>query len=618
MFTKRQLDLFIKLTVNLIVFSAPVVFWQTAMDPFGPAQLMVVRVFIPFLFLLYAIKSCAEGKLVLKKSPLLLPLSLYLAVSILSVFFSMNKQISLKYLFETALFIYGGYLIYTVSEKKDFTRLFVLVMLSHTLMSLYGIMQHFGSDPFSWNTNFTGRPMGTIGNPDFFAGQLLISIFLLAAYFAVNARYRALAGIGLFFNLLCLLYTKVLGAYIGFAAGLAAFVVLYLMFKKEIFKGKGKPVLALLAVIIVVSAIASPFVYKKAASFLNEKKRSMVHRMLMWESSLLMIKESPFLGKGIGNYRLYYPLYQGRLLNSPENRAYDYVVTWMPHQNYLLIAAETGLLGLGFFLLAVLVFYFICYDIFIRKKQLEPAPFGIFAAVTAILAASFFNTFYNITATAFYFFLLLFIQHNYAQEAREIVIDKQKTGAIAAAAALMLLLFIVADGRTITSNILLKKAVKEAKDRNFAAAIAYYDRIISMKPVELCPQTDVAQYYYAAEAYRETGNLKMAREYYEEDLKINPYCPEVNNMLGAVTGQLGDLEKSVKHLELAVFVAPHYDAAYMNLATAYVAKRDYKNARRVLEKYVAENGTDDRFTGMLKAVEREEITSQKSKVKSQK
>jgi tetratricopeptide (TPR) repeat protein len=324
--------------------------------------------------------------------------------------------------------------------------------------------------------------------------------------------------------------------------------------------------------------------------------------MLMWEASLLMVKESPVLGKGIGNYRLYYPKYQGQLLNDPKNKAYDYVVTWMPHQNYLLIAAETGLAGLGLFLLAVFMFYNRCYDIFIRKKTFEPAAVGLFAAVTAVLAASFFNTFYNVAATTLYFFIMLFVIAGYGREAGAYVTGRNNAGIAAVLSAFVLLLFIVADGKTISSNIMLKKANKAARDRNYSAAISYYERIIRLNPVELCPQTDVAQYYYAAESYRESGNLQKALEYYEKDLKLNPYCPEVNNMLGALLGQLGDVEKAIKHLELTVFVAPHYDAAYINLATAYMVRKDYENARRVLEKYQAENGQDARFTEMLNSV----------------
>jgi O-antigen ligase len=604
MVNHKNIRLLIKLVVNLIIFCAPVIFWQASMDPFGPPQLMAVRVFVPLLFLLYALKCRVEGRIVLKKNPVLLPLSMYLAVSLISVLFAMNRQISLKYLYEMILFVYGAYMIYAVSDKRDIDRIFTLIMVSHTCMAAYGITQHFGADIFAWNTNFAGRPMGTIGNPDFFAGQLLFPVFMLAAYAAFGKKFRAAAIAGLVINVICLAYTKVLGAFIGFGAGAAAIGIVYLVKNREYLAARKKSVAAALAIMVAAAAVISPFAVKKAGNFLQDKKRSMTHRLLMWESSLLMIKESPVFGKGIGNYRLYYPKYQARLLADPKNKEYDYVVTWMPHENYLLIAAETGIISLGIFLLAVFVFYGMCYDIFIRKKYFDPAPAGMMAAVTAVLAASFFNTFYNIAGTTLYFFVMMFAVKLYSGETGARVFDGKKAGLAAAAAAVLLLLFIAADGKTMAANIYLKRGARLEKDRNFGAAISYYDRILSLNPVELCPQSDVAQFYYAGEAEREAGNMQKAREYYEKDLAINPYCPEVNNMLGAVTGQLGDLDRSIKLLELAVYVAPHYDAAYINLATAYMMKNEPDKAKAALLQYTARNGPNAQFDALMQAADK--------------
>jgi len=145
-----------------------------------------------------------------------------------------------------------------------------------------------------------------------------------------------------------------------------------------------------------------------------------------------------------------------------------------------------------------------------------------------------------------------------------------------------------------------------ARNSRYHEAIGYYSRIIGLKPVELTPQTDVGYFYYAAEAYRNIGDLKNAEFYYRQDLLLNPYCPEVNNMLGAVSGQLGNIEEAIKRLELAVYVAPHYDAAFTNLATAYVAAKEYEKAEKALIKYMELNGESGRFTELLRAVRMEQ------------
>jgi len=607
---EKILNLLIRNLINFIVFIIPAAFWQPSLDPFGPPQLMAGRVFIPLLLALVIIKGYINGRVVLKKSPLIIPLTGYVLVMLISVFVSINKPVSLKYLTELILFIYGGYLIYSVIDRKDLSRIIFIMIFSQTLVAFYGITQHFGADMFKWNTNFAGRPMGTIGNPDFFAGQMLIPFFMLLAYTVFTKKHRVLALIALVINLACFIFTKVIGAYFGFAAGLAVFAAGCAVYKADIlksfFRKYAKIIIAVSAVCVISAVLLFPAAKSGFASLYKEKKRSLVHRLLMWEASLLMVKDSPLIGKGIGSYRLNYPYYQGILLNDPKNSEYDYVVTWMPHQNYLLIAAETGIAGLGMFLLAIVLFFILCLDIFIKKKRFEPVLFGIMCGVTALLAASFFNTFYNVAATTLYFFFFLFVPYMFTDGSGAFPVKKQYLVFLLAASALLLFYMINGDARTMASNVYLKKANKFEKNNMLKQAIDYYERIYTLKPVELCPQTDVAQFYYGAEAYRKAGYLEKAEENYIKDLKLNPYCPEVNNMLGAVSGQLGKLEDSIKYLETAIFVAPHYEAAFTNLATAYMAKKDYKNAENTLRKYIRVNGTSGKLEAMIDAIKKAE------------
>ncbi len=603
MFNSKLTRLLIKNLINFIVFAIPLVMWQPSFDPFGPTQLMVLRVFIPLLFFLFFIRGYISGKILLKKNPLNIALISYIIVCFISIFFSINKTISFKYFIELFLAIYGAYLCYSICDKEDVQRIIVLIIFSHTIMALYGIMQHFNADVFMWNTNFAGRPLSTIGNPDFFATELLIPIFILAAYFLFEKQYRPLSGTALLINLLCFYYTKVAGAYVGFACGTVIFILIIFIYKKDVIKVNRKKIVIGFLCLVFLSAIASPFIIKKVSSVYSLKKRSLVHRLLMWETSMLMIKDSPVIGKGIGNYRLYYPYYQGLVLASPQNKEFSYVVTWMPHQNYLLIAAETGFLGLGMFLLAIMVFYRIGWDIFVRKKAFSIPALGIISAITSILGTSFFNTFYNIPATTFLFFLLMYILYVFTDNKKMILIEKNKLQAPALIAALTIFYFCFQDAKTLASDHYLKKANSMAEKQNYAEAIGCYEKIIKLDPVELCPQMDIGQFYYLAEAYRNTGDLKEAEYYYRQDLKINPYCPEVNNMLGALCGQLGNLDDAVKYLKIAVFTAPHYDTAYKNLVTAYMAKKDFDAAEKALNSFLALNGSNTEIEKMLSIVD---------------
>ena len=600
----RYLELLLDNLIFFIIFTIPLIFWQPFFDPFGPAQLMVIRVFIPLLIFIYFLYGYIKGEIKLRKTKYLIPFFIYIAISFFSIAFSINKEISFKYFLEIFLTITGAFIIFSILDNVKIKRIIFYILFIHILISIYGIFQHFDMDFFKWNTNFGGRPLGTIGNPDFFAGELLLPVFLLLTYFVAGEKHKILTGISFFIVFLCLIYTKVVGVYIGFFAGFILFTFLIVFFKKDFifnYFQKQKRIIFIFLAIIVVLIFLTPHGLKIAKERFADKKRSIIHRFLMWETSLYMIKDHPVFGTGFGTYRLHYPYYQGILLNNQVNKDYDYVVTWMPHQNYLLIAAETGILGLGAFLLIIFIFLFLNYDLFIKKKNFNLTFIGIFSGIFSLLISSFFNTFYNIPSTTLLFFLFLLFQD--LNSGKIEIKNKNIIAGLITIAGIILFYTIVSDGKTLLANVYLKEANKLSKNRYYNNAINYYERIISLKPIELTPQMDVGYYYYAAETYREIGNFEKAKEYYEKDLKINPYCPEVNNMLGAIYGQLGFFDKSVEKLKMAVFVAPHYEAAYSNLATAYIAKGDKENAKNVLQKYIQINGKSEKIESMIAVID---------------
>lgn len=73
---------------------------------------------------------------------------------------------------------------------------------------------------------------------------------------------------------------------------------------------------------------------------------SMGIRIVMWDNTLDMISDKPLLGSGSGSFELDYGrIAQGKATDWRAKRSSD------PHQQYLHIAAEFGLVGLGIFLL---------------------------------------------------------------------------------------------------------------------------------------------------------------------------------------------------------------------------------------------------------------------------
>jgi len=90
-------DLLLKLLILFVFIILVVAFWQPFFDPFGPSQLIFIRVFIPLIIIYYLIININSKQITVKINPLLLPLTGYIIFSFISVFFALNKEISLKY-----------------------------------------------------------------------------------------------------------------------------------------------------------------------------------------------------------------------------------------------------------------------------------------------------------------------------------------------------------------------------------------------------------------------------------------------------------------------------------------------------------------------------------------
>ena len=116
-----------------------------------------------------------------------------------------------------------------------------------------------------------------------------------------------------------------------------------------------KPILIILSVFILQNVLYSNSKQNLQAlervSVLNDTSTS--YRLNFWESSFEMIKDFPFLGVGIGNWKILSLKYGKNYIN-------NYEVPVHAHNDFIQIFSETGILGgLFFMLIFISPFYFL-------------------------------------------------------------------------------------------------------------------------------------------------------------------------------------------------------------------------------------------------------------------
>lgn len=284
---------------------------------------------------------------------------LFVFLSFCSVFVSPDKGFS----FYNYYNLVGRYILlyYLVVQNIQTLRELKLLVFSLALSAagvvFYGYYQYiFGIDVTNmlWVDGekfpeLKKRVFSTLQNPNILAGYLTVMMFLGFGVW-VKAK-RKLAGIclGAAFILLavCLAMTYCRGAWLSVILILAVYALL-----------KNKLILLPMALAAAGAAFFDPGLAERFLSAFSAGDTSSHMRLGIWESTVAMILDHPFLGIGWGAYWMVYPVYDFYIRDNT-------VLIVHAHNMYLNFAAEIGVFGaLVFFIIffkhMVLAFTSVC------------------------------------------------------------------------------------------------------------------------------------------------------------------------------------------------------------------------------------------------------------------
>jgi len=226
---------------------------------------------------------------------------------------------------------------------------------------------HLG--PFiGWDRVFAGAASGgTFGNPLFLADALvLVMPFAVLKFMSASGAARAGWGAAALVLGHSLLVTQARGAWAAAAVASAVLVVVTARCRPGLFGRSSRGRMNRLALLLAVAFGAADFAALSIPGPLNRQGASLLAhlstlsepaevgglkgRLLMWHATALMARERPVTGWGPGTVHAKYTAFQGLLLARPQYRTLGYHMTRHSHQDYLQLAAERGVVGLGLFL----------------------------------------------------------------------------------------------------------------------------------------------------------------------------------------------------------------------------------------------------------------------------
>jgi len=444
--------------------------------------------------------------------------------------------------------------------------------------ALYGICQYFGVEliwPSSLNP-YGNRPVSTFGNPNFMSSFLVVVIPVMVADYLFNATGcpRAILFIVIQLSVSVLLATLTRSSWAGLFAGLV--VLFYGIRSLGPVSTKGKAALWITFVALIFlwprggtesgftpTVISRLTEVKKMA---HEGYASVYQRFLIWLSAWGMVLDHPFLGRGWGNFELFYPFYQGPLLlekglsyRTHANNAHNEVLEYW---------SQVGTVGLGIMLWMWALFFRLGASLSRRLQEPSRAMlWGFLGGVAGMLIDNLMNVSVHFAVPAFIFWWwvgsamatdeagLQIHRLNLGPAWKKVIVGLCMTG-------LLLLM-----GRAVclwAAEVNFFKGFKMSK-----AGVDLVSASHSLERAYAWHHLEVNNNYELGNVYARLGDREKALWMYQRALDANAGYDEIYFNRATMLMQMGHVDEAIASYRLCLAINPLSQQAYNALAGLY-------------------------------------------------
>ncbi|HET9946713.1 MAG TPA: O-antigen ligase family protein, partial [Patescibacteria group bacterium] len=446
-------------TLFLVV---PLTFFSDTSELFEFNKMWLVFILSLIIFVSWTGKMIITRQIKIQRTPLEIPLALFLASQIISSIFSLDPHVSFWGYYSrfnggllstiTYLFLYAAF-VSNISLKQVWKYLSASVVAG-VLVGLWGLPSHFGYDPTCllfrgtfdvscWTNAFQPkvRIFSTLGQPDWLSAYLVL-LTPIALALGINAwGKKKLPQSFFYFGATILfyvdnLYTRARSGFIGMMAALVVFVGWYLFITRRQLLTHGIKKILPLGSIIALCFVITFFLGTSIAqldkfSFDGIKSMLTTHpvavapaakttatasaaqtefggtdsgriRLYVWQGALSIWKAYPLFGSGVETFA--YAYYMFRPAGHNMTSEWDYLYN-KAHNEYLNYLATTGLFGLATYLSIIGLFFFTTTRLWKKHiPQLFSEKKSSYTLETHLVSLSLVASYVSILVTNFFGF----------------------------------------------------------------------------------------------------------------------------------------------------------------------------------------------------------------------
>ncbi len=421
----------------------PLIMYTRTSEIFEFNKLITTYILTILIIFLWLVRMIVAEKIVFKRTQLDVPILLFLGTQLLSTLISIDFRTSLLGYYSR---FHGGFLssvtyallywsFVSNASKKTVYKSIVSMFFAAFVISVYGILQHFGVDKHIWVQDVQERVFATLGQPNWMAAYLtmVLPLTVSAAGIGLIFRKKIRRGIPIFLTsgtisivaLIAILFTKSRSGLLGLIAAISVFFIttLLILIKNSRYRKSGVSVISGFVVTFLLTAFIvgtqwTPSLLKRLAP-LAPTTETAVHvgsvldsggsdsvaiRKVVWQGAVDIWKAYPILGTGVETFA--YSYYNFRPVEHNLLSEWDFLYN-KAHNEYLNFLATTGFIGTTAYLLLLVVILWQLFKPslqFITKNTVRNSTLTSHQFIAIILANSFLAGFVALLITNFFGF----------------------------------------------------------------------------------------------------------------------------------------------------------------------------------------------------------------------
>ena len=532
---------------------------------------------------------------------------IYLIWSVISLSQAINPAEGLFNITKTTLTI--ALLIYAVQIFNWYSNSFVLltksVIVSSVVATSIGFYQYFENVPGNTGMELF-KALYEVKGLMAHKNQFVISMFLMLPFtlYGISRFKKVWLALSLLQTLLILVSIVILqtrGVWVATIVSAIIYAIMWLISNKRsktdnkagLLK-RGMKVIMIVAIIVSLSAVvfeksgAIDLLKYKVSSIFDSKSHDNQGRLKMWESTWHLSQDNFIFGVGAGNWKIaVLPYYNANFGSNYQN--------WRrPHNDFLWVLSEKGIIGLVFYLLIFLIITVYAFKIIFNEEDKDKIVLIslLISGLGGYLVVSFFT--FPLERINHQIYIALFMavivsMYSTMQDKRpSAAVFNMKLNAI---------VVIIASTAIFYSIVLIRSEVYTFKLMS-ARSSGKWEKVKLYAEKAFTPITTVDATSMPIYLHRGVANVKLnKRNEAVEDFKIAlEYFPTqiaTLNNLAIVSAEMNNYPDAILYFNKALEIYPNYKTSLWNLVKVYYKEREYKKAYIALLNYSPDNTPDD-------------------------